>query len=150
MDTLSRKARSEMMSRIRSKATGPEKAVVRIVRSLGLRHETNTKSLPGSPDVVIRGHRLAIFVHGCFWHRHPACRLAYSPKSQTTFWREKFDANVRRDRRSSRQLRALGWRVMTVWECRLKQPDAIRARILRLTSTPARARAGSSLSRRRP
>jgi DNA mismatch endonuclease (patch repair protein) len=137
------------MSRIRSKSTRPEQAVVQIVRSLGFRHETNVKSLPGSPDVVIRRHRLAIFVHGCFWHRHPGCTLAYSPKSRTTFWREKFDANVRRDRRSSRRLRALGWRVMTVWECRLERPDAIRVRILRLTTTPPRTHSDACGSRRR-
>lgn len=116
-DIVSPERRSEMMRRIRSEGTSPELTVRRYLHALGYRYRLHAKDLPGSPDIVFRSRRLAIFVHGCYWHRHPDCRLAYTPKSRTEFWEDKFRANVRRDRRTAAQLEELGWRILVVWEC---------------------------------
>jgi DNA mismatch endonuclease (patch repair protein) len=117
-DTLSPEGRSERMSRIRGKDTAPELALRKALHALGLRYKLHAK-LPGKPDIVLPRHSVVVFVHGCFWHRHRGCRIATTPKSNTAFWREKFDRNVARDKRVRRQLRAAGWRVFVAWECQL-------------------------------
>ena len=117
-DTLSPRERSERMSRIRGKDTAPELALRKALHALGLRYRLHAK-LPGKPDIVLPRHSAVVFVHGCFWHRHRGCRIATTPKSNTAFWREKFDRNVARDKRVRRQLRAAGWRVFVAWECQL-------------------------------
>lgn len=117
-DTLSPGERSERMSRIRGKDTAPELALRKALHALGLRYRLHAK-LPGKPDIVLPRHSAVVFVHGCFWHRHRGCRIATTPKSNTAFWREKFDRNVARDKRVRRQLRAAGWRVFVAWECQL-------------------------------
>jgi DNA mismatch endonuclease (patch repair protein) len=96
------------MSRIRSTDTAPERAVRSILHRMGFRFRLHRRDLPGTPDVVLPRHRTVVFVHGCFWHRHPECRYAYEPKSRQEFWRAKFAANVTRDRRHIRDLRRLG------------------------------------------
>lgn len=111
--------RSGIMSRIRGTDTLPELTFRRALRGRGIGYRLHAKDLPGRPDVVFRGHRLAVFVHGCFWHRHPGCRHASSPKSSQAFWNAKFSANVARDRRSIAALHARGWRVGVVWECEI-------------------------------
>ena len=113
-------ARSRLMARVRQSSTSPELIVRRLARGVGLRFRTNTRDLPGSPDLCTLQPRRAIFVHGCFWHRHSACRATTTPRSHRRFWIEKFAANLRRDRRKLRQLRALGFNVMTIWECQVK------------------------------
>lgn len=123
VDTLTRERRSWNMSRIRGADTAPEKLVRSALHRAGYRFRLHAKHLPGRPDIVLVKHRTVVFVHGCFWHRHPNCRFAYSPKSRVTFWTEKFLANIERDRRNDRALRALGWRVVTVWECQAARPD---------------------------
>lgn len=105
------------MSRIRTKNTKPEMVVRRLLHRLGYRYRLHARDLPGSPDIVFRPRQVALFVHGCFWHRHRGCSLAYEPKTRADFWSEKFKENVKRDERVKRQLEALGWRVITVWEC---------------------------------
>lgn len=139
VDYLSPEARSSLMSRIRGKNTRPEITVRRIVHALGHRFRLHCRDLPGTPDLVFRGMRKVIFVHGCFWHRHDDCPQAYNPKSRQDFWREKFRLNKRRDRAHARQLDRSGWDVLVVWECELSSPDAIRRKISRfLGYGPAR------------
>lgn len=111
------------MSRVRGKNTSPEMRVRRAAHALGLRFRLHRKDLPGKPDLVFPKHRVAMFVHGCFWHRHPGCSKASTPKSRTEFWQDKFDANVARDARVQTELEALGWRVVTIWECETKSGD---------------------------
>jgi DNA mismatch endonuclease (patch repair protein) len=117
VDTLTPERRSANMSRIRSRDTKPELIVRRILHSAGFRFRLNVRTLPGSPDIVLPKYKIAIFVHGCFWHRHPGCKFAYSPKSRVDFWQKKFDENVARDEHKKRALEELGWHVVEVWEC---------------------------------
>lgn len=121
-DRLTPQRRSWNMSRIRGRDTLPERAVRSALHRAGYRFRLHRKDLPGRPDIVLPKHSIVVFVHGCFWHRHPGCRFAYTPKSRITFWQQKFDGNVERDRRNVRALRALGWRVITVWECQIGSP----------------------------
>ncbi|MGC8560627.1 MAG: very short patch repair endonuclease [Phycisphaerae bacterium] len=129
-DTLTKAERSRCMSRIKSRNTGPEILVRRLLHRLGYRFRLKPQKLPGSPDIVLTRHRVVVFVHGCFWHRHRNCRLAYFPKSRIAFWRKKFTENRARDRRAARQLRHLGWRVYVVWECWLANQKALTRRLL--------------------
>jgi len=108
------------MAAVHSKDTKPEMAVRRIVHGLGYRYRLHVANLPGKPDLVFPGRRKVIFVHGCFWHRHRDCRYATLPKTRIDFWESKFAANVARDRKTGRELKELGWSVLTVWQCRLK------------------------------
>jgi DNA mismatch endonuclease, patch repair protein len=117
MDIFTRKKRSWIMGRIRSKNTKPEIIVRSILHRTGFRFSLGRKRLPGSPDIVLPKHRTAIFVHGCFWHRHRGCKVATTPKSRVGFWKSKFERNVERDRKNIRELRKLGWTVIVVWEC---------------------------------
>jgi DNA mismatch endonuclease (patch repair protein) len=121
MDVLTKAERSALMAKIRSRDTGPERAARSLLRAAGVRFRMHRGSLPGTPDIVIPTRRIAVFVHGCFWHRHVGCSRATTPSTRAAFWRKKFAANIRRDRRVARQLRALGWRVFTVWECDLER-----------------------------
>ncbi len=132
MDRLTPTGRSRNMAKIRSTGTGPERKVDAILRLSQFAFRTNAKDLPGSPDFVIPSAGVAVFVHGCFWHRHLGCRQCYSPKSRTRFWQSKFAQNVRRDLRAARALRQLGWSVVVVWECRLAKPDQVERRLARV------------------
>ena len=114
-----------MMAGIRGRDTAPERAVRRIAHRMGLRFRLHRKDLPGRPDLVFPKHRLAVFVHGCFWHRHRGCRYAYTPKSRVAFWTAKFSANVARDQRQETALRALGWQVLVIWECETRHETAV-------------------------
>lgn len=120
MDTLTPDERSERMSRVRHKDTKPEMIVRRLVHGMGYRYRLHGRDLPGKPDMVFRSRRAVIFVHGCFWHRHPNCGLARLPKSRTDFWVQKLEANRQRDLRNQERLLELGWRVLVVWECELR------------------------------
>lgn len=117
------------MSRVRGKNTSPEMRVRRAAHALGLRFRLHRKDLPGKPDLVFPKHRLAIFVHGCFWHRHEGCSKASMPKTRLEFWQAKFDANVERDARVTRCLVEKEWRVAVIWECQTREPDELRDRI---------------------
>jgi DNA mismatch endonuclease (patch repair protein) len=135
-DRLSPEHRSWNMSRIRSRDTSPERVVRSLLHRLGYRFRLHRKDLPGSPDIVLSRYRVVIFVHGCFWHRHRNCRLAYKPKSRIEFWEKKFSDNVRRDTQAARKLRTLGWRIVTVWECQTRHLAKLQIRLSRLLSPP--------------
>ena len=115
-----------MMAGIRGRNTEPELLVRRLAHKLGFRFRLHRKDLPGSPDLVFSRHRVAVFVHGCFWHRHRGCRYAYTPKSRVVFWKGKFAQNTARDRRAEEALRNLGWRVLVIWECETKCEQSVR------------------------
>ena len=106
------------MQAVRSRNTGPETAVRQFLHRVGCRFRLHVRSLPGSPDLVLKRYQTAIFVHGCFWHRHPECRRTTTPKSRHSFWEAKFEANVKRDAAADEALEAQGWWVVVVWECR--------------------------------
>jgi DNA mismatch endonuclease (patch repair protein) len=120
MDTLTTLQRSERMARIRSRDTKPELAVRRLVHSMGFRYRLHARNLPGRPDLVFPGRGKIIFVHGCFWHRHGTCVNTRWPKSRLEFWKPKLEANHARDIANRKALRSLGWKVLTIWECQLK------------------------------
>lgn len=129
MDTVSPEVRSANMRAIRSLNTKPEKAVRSIAHAMGLRFRLHRRDLPGTPDFVLPKHRTAVFVHGCFWHRHEGCRAASIPKTRTDYWQAKFDRNVARDAKARSELTALGWKVVVVWECDVKDREAVRTRL---------------------
>lgn len=129
--------RSKLMGRVRQSGTAPELEVRKLLRSLGYRFSTNGKGLPGSPDIVQYRTKKAIFVHGCFWHRHRGCKLSTMPKSNVSFWEAKFEQNQKRDERKIRQMRRLGFRVLVIWQCQLTEPRKLarlRSRIDRFFS----------------
>lgn len=111
------------MASIRGSDTKPERVVRSLLHVAGFRFRLHRKDLPGRPDILLPKHRLAIFVHGCFWHHHAGCSFAYMPKSNREFWRKKFDANALRDERVLADLQERGWRTLVVWECHLKNSD---------------------------
>jgi len=113
-------ATSRKMRAVRRRNTGPEMALRAELRRAGVRYRIHAGELPGTPDILIPASRIAIFVHGCFWHRHPECRRTTTPRTNTQFWTDKFDSNVRRDSRNARALRAAGWSVFIVWECKIE------------------------------
>jgi DNA mismatch endonuclease, patch repair protein len=117
VDRLSPQDRSRNMARIRGRDTGPEIRVRRALHAAGLRFRLHCRDLPGKPDIVLPRWRTAVFVHGCFWHRHPGCPNASVPKTRVAFWDAKFAATVSRDARNIGSLRAMGWNVIIIWEC---------------------------------
>jgi len=119
------------MALVRAKDTRPELAVRRLVHALGHRFRLHRRDLPGTPDLVFPRRRKVIFVHGCFWHRHPdpACKLARMPKSRQEFWGPKLEGNRARDLAKEAALMALGWEVLTVWECELRDSASLRNKI---------------------
>jgi len=131
MDILSKEKRSWNMSRIKSRDTKPELIVRSLLHRLGYRFRLHSSKLPGRPDIVLKKYGTVIFVHGCFWHRHEGCPKAYSPKSRVTFWQGKFEENVKRDRRKITELKNLGWKVMTIWECQTGDVDYLASLISR-------------------
>jgi len=142
MDIISPEQRSALMSRIRGKDTKIELEVRRGLHALGFRYRLGGAGLPGRPDIVLPRYRTVVFVHGCFWHRHD-CHLFRLPKTRPEFWKTKIDANAERDRRKEAELRALRWRVETIWECQLRglSTDARSAVIIALAE---RIRKGGS------
>lgn len=119
VDVVDKATRSRMMSGIQGKNTKPELLVRKYLHSRGLRFRLHAKELPGKPDLVFPKYKAVVFVHGCFWHQHPRCKFAVEPASNVEFWKQKLGANRERDQRNKRMLKALGWRVLTVWECQL-------------------------------
>ncbi len=129
--------RSAVMRRVKGRGTGPEIAVRRLIWSLGGRYRLNRADLAGKPDIVLAGRRLAIFVHGCFWHGHDCARGARVPKANRDYWTAKIAGNRARDVTARAALEAAGWRVETVWECALKDREALAARVAGwLAATP--------------
>ena len=134
MDSISEEHRSWNMSRIRSKDTKPEIMVRSLLHRKGYRFRMHCKNLPGKPDIVLPKYRTAVFVHGCYWHRHPGCKFAYEPKSRVEFWTAKFVDNVERDKRNQDALVALGWRVLVIWECEVADQARLDALVSKLIS----------------
>lgn len=116
-DRFTPEKRTAIMRSIRGKDTKPEHIVRRLIHGLGYRYRLHARDLPGSPDLVFRSRRKVIFVHGCFWHRHRCRRGQSIPATRKRFWSEKLESNRKRDERQRRELRRLGWSVLTVWEC---------------------------------
>lgn len=134
-DRLTKERRSWNMSRIKSGGTKPERIVRSVLHRMGYRFRLSTgKQMPGRPDLVLAKHRVAVFVHGCFWHRHAGCPFAYTPKSRIEFWTAKFDQNIDRDRRVVRQLKRLGWRICTIWECECRDERKLQTHLKRCIS----------------
>ena len=128
-DVFSPEKRSAVMRRVKGRDTGPEMVVRRALRARGVCYRLGGASLPGRPDVVMKGRRAVIFVHGCFWHGHDCARGARQPKANADYWLAKIGRNRERDRTSEEALAAEGWRVLTLWECELKDAEALTARL---------------------
>lgn len=128
-DTLSKAERSQRMSLIRSKGTKAEVAVRRMVTELGFRYRLHRKDIAGCPDLAFIRQKKVIFVNGCFWHQHKNCGLGRTPKSNLTYWIPKLRGNVERDKAVRKQLRKNRWKVMTVWQCQLKDSCRLKARL---------------------
>jgi DNA mismatch endonuclease (patch repair protein) len=131
VDSLTPRERSEIMARVRAKNTRPELRVRKLVFALGYRYRLHDRKLPGCPDLVFGPRRKVIFVHGCFWHRHARCALARLPKSRLDFWLAKLEGNKSRDQRNRRALARRGWKVLTIWECQLRDAEHLNLNIRR-------------------
>lgn len=126
-DIVSPSVRSRMMSGIKGKNSMPEMLVRRLLFAAGFRFRLHRSDLPGTPDIVMPGRKVAIFIHGCFWHAHQRCKYAKIPASRRDFWIAKLQANVNRDQRATEQLVAMGWRVMCVWECATRNRETVKS-----------------------
>ncbi|MDP9053821.1 MAG: very short patch repair endonuclease [Acidobacteriota bacterium] len=129
-DTRTPEQRRRIMQSVKTRDTGPEMTVRRILHRLGYRYRLNVKKLPGRPDIVFSGRMKAIFVHGCFWHGHD-CRKGMAPKSRLDYWTPKLNANRVRDAAQLTALEAFGWSVLTVWQCEIKDPDVLSTKVVR-------------------
>src|SRR5690242_14523438 len=130
MDTITPQQRSALMSKVRSKDTAPELTVRSFLHRAGLRFRLHRADLPGKPDIVLPSRKIAVFVHGCFWHRHANCRKATTPATNRRFWSQKFDANQARDRKTRLALRRLGWKVVVVWECQTRDSRSLSKKLV--------------------
>ena len=128
-DVFSPEKRSAVMRRVKGRDTSPEMKVRKLLTRLGARYRLHRKDLPGSPDLVFPGKKKAIFVHGCFWHRHACPRGRSTPASRLDYWLPKFERNQARDKRVQRQLKKLGWRSLVVWECQTRDPVKLAAKL---------------------
>lgn len=136
-------ARSAQMALVRGRDTKPEMRVRKALHAAGLRYRLHDRCLPGAPDLVFPSRRLALFVHGCFWHQHPGCAAARMPKSRLDFWKPKLTGNVERDTRKRAELEALGWTVKVIWECETRSPTALAMLVADIEAIPR-------VDRRRP
>lgn len=125
MDNLSLEKRSWNMTQIRSKDTKPEILVRKLLHSIGYRFRLGRKDIPGIPDIVLPKYKTAIYVHGCFWHRHEGCKYAYSPKSKIDFWNNKFATNIKRDQEVSEKIKNSDWKQLIIWECQTRNKDQL-------------------------
>ena len=130
MDNLSNRERSALMSRVRAKDTWPELTVRSLLHNLGYRFRLHTRTLPGTPDIVLARHRIIVFVHGCFWHSHGCRGGRRVPGSNTVYWEHKLALNKTRDRRNRIRLYRMGWRVLVIWECQTKNTVALKNELL--------------------
>ena len=124
-DNLTTEQRKKAMSSVRQQDTKPEKLVRSILHRLGFRFRKNVSSIAGKPDIVLPKYKTIIFVHGCFWHQHENCRKAARPTSNTEFWNTKLDKNVKRDKQTVKELKSLGWNVLTVWTCEMRDKELL-------------------------
>ena len=131
-DIFSKEKRSELMQKVRRKNTPQEILVRKFLFSENFRFRNNVKKLPGSPDIVLPKYKVAIFIHGCFWHGH-SCKAGNLPKSNIDFWIQKIDSNKKRDKRNKYHLKKLGWHIIIIWECNLKQKNNMEKSLLKLS-----------------
>ncbi|HIJ75616.1 MAG TPA: DNA mismatch endonuclease Vsr [Deltaproteobacteria bacterium] len=131
MDRITISQRSANMRKIRGKDTSPERAVRRLIRALGFGYRLHGKELPGKPDLVLKGRKKVVFIHGCFWHQHPGCRIAHTPKSNLEYWVPKLEKTQMRDRRNLQELEAAGWQALTVWECEVKDISSLQVKFIK-------------------
>ena len=124
-DIYSREKRSELMSKVRSVSTKPERIVRKTLHASGFRFRINQKDLPGKPDIVLPKHKTVILVHGCFWHQHKNCPKSKLPSTNKEFWKVKLTGNLERDKRNIKELKKAGWRVLVIWECEVKNDSYI-------------------------
>lgn len=135
-DPLVGQRRSALMRSVRRSDTAPEIATRKILHAMGIRFRLHRDDLPGTPDIVLANRRTVIFVHGCFWHRHPGCAKATFPKTRTDFWASKFAANIARDADKTAALRAQGWKVLVVWECEIRDRYSLALRLAEQLGIP--------------
>jgi DNA mismatch endonuclease, patch repair protein len=138
MDTRSKQVRIENMRRIVSKNTNPELAVRHLLFSLDYRYRLHRSDLPGQPDIVFQARKKAIFVHGCFWHQHAKCRRTHTPKSNLHYWPRKLARNKERDRANRRTLARMGWSVLVIWECEIRNLDKLKSTLTRFLGPAVR------------
>jgi DNA mismatch endonuclease (patch repair protein) len=144
MDRIPAVRRSWLMARVTSKNTGPERALRRILTGLGYRYRLHICQLPGKPDIAFRSRRKAIFIHGCFWHQHEGCPKGRLPKSRQDYWGPKLARNGKRDAEIMDQMTALGWSVMIVWQCELRNGEVITERLAQFLGPPPHAERGTT------
>jgi len=132
MDHLTPEKRSWNMGRIKGKDTKPEVLVRSMLHRAGYRFRKNVSTLPGKPDIVLPKYKTVIFVHGCFWHQHNKCRAGHMPATNKVFWKRKFERNAANDKKRTCDLKKLGWKVIVVWECQLKNPNKLVRHLLNL------------------
>lgn len=124
-DNLTKEQRKNVMSSVKQRHTKPEIAIRKLLHRYGFRFRLHNKKLPGTPDIVLPKYKAVIFVHGCFWHQHEGCRKARRPTSNVEFWNEKLDRNAERDTRKESELKNLGWKVLIIWDCEIKDGDSL-------------------------
>src|ERR1700753_3359535 len=129
-DVHSKETRSYNMSRIRSKDTKPEMLVRQFLHKNGFRYRLHVKDLPGKPDIVFPKYKTVIFIHGCFWHGHEGCKYFVVPKTKTEWWLNKINGNKQRDIAAEKLLTSLGWKVLNIWECEIKNQELFSARMI--------------------
>jgi len=133
VDIWSKEKRSDVMSKIRSTNTKPEKLLRSLLHSKGLRFRIHRKDLPGKPDIIFPKQKLAIFVHGCFWHYHKDCNEGRIPSSNSKFWKDKLEKNILKDEKAIKDLIKIGWNVVVVWECEIERtPLVVEQKILKV------------------
>lgn len=130
MDRLTAERRSWNMSRIKGRDTLPERRVRSLLHRLGFRFSLRSQNLPGRPDIVLKSRKIAILVHGCFWHRHKGCKNSVLPKTREEFWLAKLDGNVKLDKRNAIALKQQGWKVLTIWECEVEEESQLSQKLL--------------------
>jgi DNA mismatch endonuclease, patch repair protein len=135
-DIVSTSVRSWIMSSVPQRNTNPERIVRSCLHHLGFRFRLHRRDLPGTPDIVLPKHRIAIFVHGCFWHQHAGCTKSRKPTSNCDYWDQKLADNVKRDKRKNTALKKSGWRVVVIWQCETRELDSLTKKLLRLLPTP--------------
>lgn len=133
-DIFPKSIRSQIMRSVRSTGTSAENKCESLLRSLKISFQRDAVDLPGRPDFVMITSRLAVFVHGCFWHAHHGCKRSTLPRTNVRYWNEKIDKNRRRDRRVREALRKSGWRTAVIWECKLRDEDSVAGRLMKLTT----------------
>ncbi len=134
-DKVSPEQRSRNMSRVKGRDTKPEKIIRSLLYSMGYRFRLHRRDLPGKPDIVLPKHKKAVFIHGCFWHGHEGCPRAARPTTNTEFWNKKIDSNIKRDAAAQKELPALGWAYLIVWQCEMRDHAALENRLRSFLTT---------------